>query len=250
MEGLRRGDITTSSFAFTIAEDKWEKRSDGSYNRTIKRFKELFDVSPVYKEAYPDTSVALRKIKEFDSIEEYTSKKEKIESRYNTIVENSTKLEIQDILEQIEKQIENEDDVDLRNLLTTQQTDLQARLEKLTTKSIKTERKMNNFKLIKAINDVVNNRAFDENATEVIAQGAAEMRKSGLNYSGQIQIPVETRAGEVAVSTTNGVTVATEKLDILEPLRNKMVLSQAGATYMTGLVGNVSIPTYSGSNVG
>jgi hypothetical protein len=109
---------------------------------------------------------------------------------------------------------------------------------------------MNNFKLIKAINDVVNNRAFDENATEVIAQGAAEMRKSGLNYSGQIQIPVETRAGEVAVSTTNGVTVATEKLDILEPLRNKMVLSQAGATYMTGLVGNVSIPTYSGSNVG
>ena len=192
----------------------------------------------------------MRKIKEFDSIEEYTSKKEKIESRYNTIVENSTKLEIQDIPEKIEKQIENEDDVDLRNLLTTQQTDLQARLEKLTTKSIKTERKMNNFKLIKAINDVVNNRAFDENATEVIAQGAAEMRKSGLNYSGQIQIPVETRAGEVAVSTTNGVTVATEKLDILEPLRNKMVLSQAGATYMTGLVGNVSIPTYSGSNVG
>lgn len=192
----------------------------------------------------------MRKIKEFDSLEEYTSKKEKIESRYNTIAEDSTKLEIQDILEQIEKQIENEDDVDLRNLLTTQQTDLQARLEKLTTKSIKTERKMNNFKLIKAINDVVNNRAFDENATEVIAQGAAEMRKSGLNYSGQIQIPVETRAGEVAVSTTNGVTVATEKLDILEPLRNKMVLSQAGATFMTGLVGNVSIPTYSGSNVG
>ena len=29
-----------------------------------------------------------------------------------------------------------------------------------------------------------------------------------------------------------------------------MVLAQAGATYLTGLVGNVSIPTYTGSNVG
>ena len=34
--------------------------------RTINKFKELFDVSPVYKEAYPDTSVALRKLESFD----------------------------------------------------------------------------------------------------------------------------------------------------------------------------------------
>lgn len=67
LEGLKRGDINTSSFAFTIDTDKWEKRSDGSYLRRIVRFKELFDVSPVYKEAYPDTSVACRKMKELDN---------------------------------------------------------------------------------------------------------------------------------------------------------------------------------------
>jgi HK97 family phage major capsid protein len=38
-------------------------------------------------------------------------------------------------------------------------------------------------------------------------------------------------------------------LGILEPLRASLVLAQAGASYMTGLVGNVSIPVYSGSNV-
>ena len=62
LEGLKRGDISTSSFAFTTASDIWEKRKDGKFLRKITKFKELFDVSPVYKEAYPDTSVALRKI--------------------------------------------------------------------------------------------------------------------------------------------------------------------------------------------
>lgn len=57
LEGIRRGDITTSSFAFTVGTDNWEKRNDGSYLRTITNIKELFDVSPVYRAAYDATSV-------------------------------------------------------------------------------------------------------------------------------------------------------------------------------------------------
>lgn len=57
LEGLRRGDITTSSFAFTVGKDKWEKRSDGTYLRTIQAINELYDVSPVYRAAYDSTSV-------------------------------------------------------------------------------------------------------------------------------------------------------------------------------------------------
>lgn len=67
LEGLKRGDISTSSFAFSIEKDSWCKTENGSYKRTIKRFKELYDVSPVYKEAYPDTSVALRKMQDLKS---------------------------------------------------------------------------------------------------------------------------------------------------------------------------------------
>ena len=114
------------------------------------------------------------------------------------------------------------------------------------------------FSLIKAINDVTNNRSLDDVAKEVVAKGIAEMRKSGLAVAGSIQLPVmeteneEVRAnGVLAQTATAGAeNIATEKLDILEPLRANMVMSQAGATYLTGLVGNVSIPAYTGSNVG
>jgi len=69
LEGLKRGDIKTSSFAFTVDSDRWEKRSDNTYQRHITKFKELFDVSPVYRAAYPDTSVACRKMQELNEEE-------------------------------------------------------------------------------------------------------------------------------------------------------------------------------------
>ena len=114
------------------------------------------------------------------------------------------------------------------------------------------------FSLIKAINDVTNNRSLDDVAKEVVRKGVEEMRKSGLAIAGSIQLPVmeteneEVRAnGVLAQTATAGAeNIATEKLDILEPLRANMVMSQAGATYLTGLVGNISIPAYTGSNVG
>jgi len=50
---MKRGDITQSSFAFTVADDSWETR-DGMDVRTITKVKRLFDVSPVTYPAYPD----------------------------------------------------------------------------------------------------------------------------------------------------------------------------------------------------
>lgn len=113
------------------------------------------------------------------------------------------------------------------------------------------------FSLIKAINDVTNNRSLDDVAKEVVKKGVEEMRKSGLAIAGSIQLPVleteneEMRANGVLAQTAGAgaENIATEKLDILEPLRANMVMSQAGATYLTGLVGNISIPAYTGSNV-
>lgn len=107
------------------------------------------------------------------------------------------------------------------------------------------------FSLLKAINDVANNRQLDERAQEVVTAGIAEMRKAGQSYSGQIVLPVEERSDiQATVATAGQENVAEDKLGILEPLRANLVLAQAGASYMTGLVGNVSIPVYSGSNVG
>lgn len=66
-ELLRRGDVTQSSFGFTISDDEWEERKndDGEVEevtRVIKKVKRLYDVSPVTYPAYPDTSVALRSL--------------------------------------------------------------------------------------------------------------------------------------------------------------------------------------------
>ena len=64
LEGIRRGDISTSSFAFKVASDNWTKRSDGNYLRTINSISSLFDVSPVYRAAYEATSVNRRGLDE------------------------------------------------------------------------------------------------------------------------------------------------------------------------------------------
>lgn len=79
-ELLRRGDVSQSSFGFTIAEDEWqEKRNDAGEveetTRVIKKVSRLYDVSPVTYPAYPDTSVALRSLEAWR--EEHQPKEEK-----------------------------------------------------------------------------------------------------------------------------------------------------------------------------
>lgn len=69
LEYLVRGDIDSSSFAFTVAEDKWEKQADGSYIRTILKFDRLFDVSPVFTPAYQATSVKCARFAEIQEEE-------------------------------------------------------------------------------------------------------------------------------------------------------------------------------------
>ena len=60
LENLRRGEINQSSFAFTVQSDKWKRKADGTWKRTIYKIDRLFDVSPVYNAAYSKTSVYMR----------------------------------------------------------------------------------------------------------------------------------------------------------------------------------------------
>lgn len=114
----------------------------------------------------------------------------------------------------------------------------------------KNKRSMN-FSLIKSIRDISNNKQLDNASQAVINAGAEEMRKAGLSYGGQIQIPVaELRANEVTVSSEGEDVVETTFTNILEPLRAKNVLVKAGAKFMSGLVGDVQIPIMNPSQVG
>lgn len=117
-------------------------------------------------------------------------------------------------------------------------------------KTNKTHSTMKEFRLLSAINKIANNRNLTEDEQAYIAAGANEMRKAGLNFTGQIQIPVETRATISATVATQGKeNVPTDTDSILEPLRAKNVLAQAGAKFMTGLVGDVQVPVMGAGNV-
>jgi len=64
VRSIMRGDITQSSFAFTIKEQKWsESTKYGSMGkRTITIIEDLYDVSPVTYPAYQDTEADARSV--------------------------------------------------------------------------------------------------------------------------------------------------------------------------------------------
>lgn len=59
LELFRRGDLSQSSFGFTVEKDSW-RMEDGQHIRYIERVGSLFDVSPVVYPAYTAASSGLR----------------------------------------------------------------------------------------------------------------------------------------------------------------------------------------------
>lgn len=128
----------------------------------------------------------------------------------------------------------------------------------------KMEVKAKRFSFMKSIRDVLENKPFDEDHAAVFEEGRNEFSKSNVQAAGRIIIPSESRklydmlspesraaivTGQTTGTTAGGYAIQTDKLTVLPPLTNYLVLTKAGATYLTGLVGNVSIPTYSGTTV-
>ena len=104
--------------------------------------------------------------------------------------------------------------------------------------------------LIRSIREMVNNRVISDDVNALFEAGERSMRSAGVATTGGLIIPMEYRGNVVkATVASDGKEIVTEDmLDIIGPIRDKLVLVEAGATYMTGLVGNVGLPYYSGSN--
>lgn len=78
-ENIRMGNVSTSSFGFTVREDDWERRDDGVNLRIIKGVDLLFDVSPTTQGAYPTTEVGLRSMElAFENEEVMNIEKEEV----------------------------------------------------------------------------------------------------------------------------------------------------------------------------
>lgn len=63
IEPMRRGDITQSSFGFTLMDDEWDESGDMPV-RILRQIGEVMDVSPVTFPAYTQTEASARSIQQ------------------------------------------------------------------------------------------------------------------------------------------------------------------------------------------
>ncbi|MBF1400184.1 phage major capsid protein [Prevotella histicola] len=277
LEYLRRGDIDSSSFAFTVSTDEgsevWTTGTDGRQYREILKIDELHDVSPVWNPAYSSTSVSQRTLDKLNQLREMQNEKEK-EVQEETVEKTDEVQEDKEVptQEEVEKKNTDTEDKEVQVDETVEKSDEEVeedenkdndvesedkKEDKEEARSARTHKHINintmkeqRFSLLKAIRNVAENRQLDNVTAAVCNEGLKEMRAAGLNTVGQIYIPtMETRAA-VSVASEGVDVVATDLYDIIEPLRAKNVLVQAGAKFYTGLTNNAQIPVMTGSNVG
>ena len=280
LEHIKRGEMYGTSFAFSLPEDGsgevWTKQEDGTYMREIIMFDALYEISPVYTPAYPTTSVSARCLEHVRKLEEQNMKEDEKdelekdkpqneESKADESKEQEKQKEQDKPVESVEsesckskpdeskscgdkpdetKSCDNEPD-EMDEPCEGPQCDKDDDYKE----NISNRNKMKKeFSLLKAINDIANNRSLDAVSQAVINAGADEMRSAGQSFSGQIQLPVESRAA-VTVTDEHDDVIEVQFADLLTPLRAKNVLVAAGAKYMSGLIGDVQVPIMGAGNV-
>lgn len=277
LEHLERGEIDSSSFAFTVSLDEGSEKwytVEGVQYRDIYVVEALYDVSPVYQPAYQETTVSKRALeelekqktmqdeKEKDLQEETVEKTDEVQEdkevptqeeveKKNTDLEDEKEVQVEETVEKSDEEVVDEDkDKDKDNDVEGEDK------EDKETRSARTHKHINintmkeqRFSLLKAIRNVAENRNLDPITQAICNEGVKEMRQAGLNTVGQLYIPFEKRAA-VSVTAEGSDIVGTNLMAIEPALRAKNVLVQSGAKFMTGLSGNVQIPRLSPSNVG
>ena len=264
----------------------WTKQEDGTYLREIVMFDALYEISPVYTPAYPTTSVSARCLEYVRKLEEQNmNEDDKLKDGKQVDEPKDTSIDEPKDNENKKEQDKPVESVDSKSCETEPDESKSCGNEPDESKpdeskscgdkpdetkscdnepdepdepydkdddykeNISNRNKMKKqFSLLKAINDIANNRSLDAVSQAVINAGADEMRSAGQSFSGQIQLPVESRAA-VTITNEHDDVVEVEFADLLTPLRAKNVLVAAGAKYMSGLIGDVQVPIMGAGNV-
>ena len=264
----------------------WTKQEDGTYLREIVMFDALYEISPVYTPAYPTTSVSARcleyvrnteeqNMNEEDKLKDGKPVDEPKDKSMDEPKDEENKKEQDKPVESAESKSCESDKDECKSCGDKPDESKSCGPDKDESKScdepdemdepddpddkydkdddykenISNRNKMKKqFSLLKAINDIAHNRSLDAASQAVINAGADEMRSAGQSFSGQIQLPVESRAA-VTVTDEHDDVIEVEFADLLTPLRAKNVLVAAGAKYMSGLIGDVQVPIMGAGNV-
>lgn len=282
LEDIRCGNLSQCSFAFTIPNkegaQRWYKE-DGVLHRDVYAIDQLYDCSIVVDPAYDDTYVAARnaeiseieaklaadeeaKLAETRADEPKNDEKpeEKPEEKDKETPENRDKSD-ENKPENEAKSDENDDKKEEKRNIESEQINNQNK------KEINRKIHMNKFSLVKAIRSAMNGTAVDEATANLMDVARKEMRASGINFEGQIQIPFEYReapgvgtpgvddidkaykgipaVNPVGTDSDNAVhddVIELNFTNMLKPLYENSVIFNTGATVMSGLVGDIKVP--------
>ncbi len=270
LEGLRRQDINKCSFAFTVSEDSWVKREDGTILRTISKIDRLYDISIVYNPAYEDTCVVnkrgLEQLEELEAEIREAAEEEKPEDFADEpeTEEKSSECQTEPEEERSEDEKESENEESTENVESEEEEkeDDEPENEERSNDSESKEERHNlyNKENYIAINSTMNKNKFSLIGT---INDAINMRSNDFVKNGQIVLPIETRAEGDAPAVTpvangiiagegapqGGVTVDNSLWDLMTDLKDKMILNDLGVQFITA-DSTIEIPRYSAGQAG
>lgn len=269
LEYLNRGEIDSSSFAFTVKRDEWKNGDDGKPYRRILEIDQIFDISPVFCPAYPE-AICQKRNKPSD----YADKINKLEKRD---MDNKEKLnQLEEEIKKLKAEMEAEEkpaEEPVEEPMEGKEAPGDYKKpdeEKIEEKEAPGECKKPDEEKIEEKeapgcydkpDDPRKDEEDPEERNNLNKNKNTSIRKMEKKFSlvKELRNAMETgksvNLNEIAkrayTVTDEGVDVVeTDIYDILEPLRAKNVLVAAGAKFITNLQGNVQVPVMSATQVG
>ena len=269
LEYLNRGEIDSSSFAFTVKRDEWKNGDDGKHYRRILEIDQIFDISPVFCPAYPE-AICQKRNKPSD----YADKINTLEKRdmdnkekLNQLEEEIKKLKAEMEAEEkpaedpVEEPMEGKEapgDYKKPDEEPIEEKEAPGECKKPDEEPIEEKEAPGCYD---KPDDPIKDEEDPEERNNLNKNKNTSIRKMEKKFSlvKELRNAMETgksvNLNEIAkrayTVTDEGVDVVeTDIYDILEPLRAKNVLVAAGAKFITNLQGNVQVPVMSATQVG
>ena len=282
-ESIQRGDISQSSFAFTIKDQTW---SEDRSSRKVNEVAQLLDVSPVTYPAYKEATVVAREeeeeAKEIRTAEPKPSEKIKSKSKNKKMNLNEMKAlrsknyeEHVSLIENTEtegRELTNEEEaradylegevtrLDNKIKRRAAHEEMIARQANFAGTSVSETKEMDkinrSFSLSRAVETVSLGKGLEGAEAEWAQEARTEMQARGLQMTGQIGIPEAAllRAGSAdnfqAGSGDGSGYVPTNVPGVIEALRAPTMIDQLGATTIHGATGNLKFPRVSKKAIG
>jgi HK97 family phage major capsid protein len=283
-ESVKRGDISQSSFAFTIDKQSWNEERTV---RSVDKVRQLLDVSPVTYPAYAAATVQARDLQpeveqaaaepmpENDTIQETTTTpitmnlnemkavRAKHADRFEELVnlaETENRDWTNDEQEQADlckREVERLDGKISRRQAHEDMIARQAQMGSTSISEVKEVNRVNkSFSLSRAVNAVAVGKALEGAEAEWAQEANREMQARGLNMAGQIGIPANAlfRAGGAddfqAGSGDGSGFVATAVPGAIDALRTPTMAERIGVTTINNATANLQFPRVSAKAAG